>query len=243
MDYTPYYATPRLRQYLTAVQRTSQPVFVKSLNLHNTPDFKQHDLEAQLAALSRKYAPVTLKDLDEYSASGVWTKSKPGLVLSLFEGYRNNYDIYYPLLEQYHMTGWFFMITDFPDVPAPQQRDYALHHDIDPCEDASYGFGYPGEDRIAMTWDEVREISEKHEIICHTASHLSHFETDTDEFLEYEVVESKRKLEREIGRPVDVFCTLWGYGFAQSERRAQFIRKAGYRYVWGGYGAVERIAP
>lgn len=223
------------------VKRLLSKELLKTVNMHNTPPYLADKLEEQLAYYSKRYCPFTMEDLCEYSRTGRWAKPRPGIVLALFEGYRNNYDIYFPLLEKYGMTGWFFIISDFMDVPAAKQREYALGHDIDPCERNSYGFGYPGEDRIAMSWDEIREISRKHEIICHTASHLTLADSNTDEFLHREVVDSKHKIEREIGREVEMFCSLWGYGYGQSEKLAGHIRDAGYKYVWGGYGAVERI--
>lgn len=239
MNLVNMYQTPAEREI---VKRLSSKELLKTVNMHNTPPYLADRLEEQLAFYSKKYCPFTMEDLHAYSLSGKWEKPRPGIVLALFEGYRNNFDIYYPLLEKYHMTGWFFIISDFMDVPKEQQREYALGHDIDPCERNSYGFGYPGEDRIAMNWEEIRELSQKHEIICHTASHLSMAESNTDEFLHREIVDSKHNIERHIGREVEMFCSLWGYGYGHSEKLAKHIREAGYKYVWGGYGAVERIS-
>lgn len=224
------------------VTRLMSTELLKTVNIHNTPPYMAEKLEEQLAFYSQKYCPFTIEDLHEYSLTGKWTKPRPGIVFALFEGYRNNFDVYYPLLEKYGMTGWFFIISDFMDVPESEQREYALAHDIDPCERHDFGFGYPGEDRIAMSWDEIRELSKKHEIICHTASHLSMAETNTDEFLHREIVDSKHNIEQHIGREIEMFCSLWGYGYGHSEKIAKHIRDAGYKYVWGGYGVVERVS-
>ena len=50
-------------------------------------------------------------DLELYLKSGEWRKPKPGLIVSVFEGYRNGYDVFAPLLERHGLTGWFFVIT------------------------------------------------------------------------------------------------------------------------------------
>lgn len=238
MDVSKFYQNP---DYAQLVRKLAGKELVKTVNFHNTTPQMAEQLEADLSYYSRLYSPVSYEDIVHFTQTGRWDKPRPGIILALFEGYRNNFDVYYPLLEKYGMTGWFFIISDFPDVPEKEQRAYALAHDIDPCERCDTGFGYPGEDRIAMTWDEIRQLSEKHVIISHTASHLSLSKDDSAPFLETEIIGSKHKIEKEIGKPVDVFCTLWGHSYLYSEKIAEILRRAGYKYVWGGHGAIERI--
>ena len=218
----------------------NRPMLFRTVNLHNTPEYNRDFFERMVREYSEKYCPVTLEDVERYAETGVWDKPKPGIVFALFEGYRNNYDVFYPILEKYHMTGWFFLIADFFDTPETQQRDFAEHHDIDPCLRNDHHYGYPGEDRIALSFDEIREIAKKHVIVCHTARHLTMEDSDSEEWLRYEIIDAKKKLERELGKEVKVYCSLWGRGYEYSEKIARLLLEAGYEYIWSAK-AIERI--
>ncbi len=77
-------------------------------------------------------------------------KPKPGLIVSVYEGYRNGYDVLLPLLERHGFIGWFFVITGFIDAPVKDQLQFALGHDIDMLTRE-----YP-DGRYALTWDQLR---------------------------------------------------------------------------------------
>ena len=46
-----------------------------------------------------------------------------------------------------------------------------------------------------------------------------------------EIVVAKRRLEEKIGRPVDVFCWLYGEEYAFNVNAQKYLKEAGYRYV------------
>ena len=86
---------------------------IRALNFHNASKAKADEYDRQLAHYSQFFTSVNEEELDEYLKTGKWTKPKPGLIVSVYEGYRNGYDVLAPLLEKHGFIGWFFEITGF----------------------------------------------------------------------------------------------------------------------------------
>ena len=53
------------------------------------------------------------------------------MVVAVYEGYRNGYDVLLRLLERYGLVGWFFVITEFVKAPPAEQLAFAADHSID----------------------------------------------------------------------------------------------------------------
>ena len=82
-----------------------------------------------------------------------------------------------------------------------------------------------------MNWDEIRELSQKHEICCHTASHCKVTELMTDDEIRHEIVESKRYLENQIQNEVHTFCWCGGDDYQGSRFFHKYLEEAGYRFL------------
>ncbi len=104
------------------------------------------------ALISRQVQAFHENGLDEHLAIGKWTKPKPGLIVSVYEGYRNGRNVLLALLEKHGFIGWFFVITGFVNSEVKNQSPFALSHDIDMLTRE-----YP-DGQYALTWDELREI-------------------------------------------------------------------------------------
>lgn len=200
--------------------------YLRVVNYHNTNLRDKARLEAEIAYFSKHFAPVSLADIERFFETRRWEKEKPGLIPAVFEGFRNHYDVMAPILEKYNFTGWFYIPSFFMDVPVQEQVAYCKSHDLDLTEEGIYPDG-----RQAMTWAEVVEISKKHEICCHTGNHFQIDKKTPDEDMRREIVESKRLLEEKIGRPVDVFCWLYGEEYNYNIRAHKYLEEAGYKYV------------
>ena len=84
----------------------------------------------------------------------------------------------------------------------------------------------PPAEYAAVTWDQVREMSRGGiEIGSHTVTHPILPNVD-DEQLRHELVDSKIKLEHELGGPVTLFCYPNG---SYDERVEAAVREAGYK--------------
>jgi hypothetical protein len=202
--------------------------YIRTINFHNTPLVKKDLYERQLAFCQPYFSSVSQADLDSFFSTGAWHKDKPGLIPVFYEGYRNNFDVAAPLAEKYGFVGWFFVPSAFPSVPVAEQRAFAEAHHIGTVEEYEHG-------RIAMTWDELRELDKKHVIACHTKHHERLTPDSPDELLRQEIIESKQELEQQLGHEVSSFAWLYGSEYGVNAKADSYVREAGYRYLFSNF--------
>ncbi len=212
----------------------SRHPLIRAVNFHNTARAQADLYERQLAQYSRSFSSVTADDLDRYLTTGEWHKPKPGLIVSVFEGYRNSYDVLASMIEKYGFVAWFWIITGFLNSPIADQRNYAEHHDIDMVTHE-----YP-DGRYALTWEELRELDKKHVVAGHTRSHtlLSALPPDVQR---QEVVGSQEDFRKNLGHPVRHFVSLTGPAYGENPAIDQLIQEAGYDTVLSNY-RIQRIS-
>lgn len=202
--------------------------FIQAANYHNTHGIHRNKIEKELQYFKQHFSPVSLEDLDKFYETGIWHKKKPGLIISIFEGYRNNYDIMFPLLEKYGFIGWFHIPTKFLDIPISEQKQFADDHVIEIFKDEEY----KDDKRYAMTWDELREIDKNHVIGSHTQTHFR-VKLDTPENqIKDEIIGSKHKLEEKLQHEIEIFCWLGGEDFRCNTVASKYIGEAGYKYLF-----------
>ena len=202
-------------------KRTRMP-FIRALNYHDVPSFEAERFEAQLALYSKHFQPVGLDELLTLAA-GRWSSERPGLIISFDDGLASNAQVAAPLLEKYGFIGWFMVPTGFIDAPPSEQVDYARVHSINVR-------GEPGPDgRIAMSWDELRNLVGSHVIGCHTVDHVRFSDRRSSAELERETIGSRERLQEQLGISIDVFAWVGGEEDAYSAQAAAMIRKAGFR--------------
>ncbi len=206
---------------------------IRAVNFHNTSRAQTERYERQLAQYSRFFTSVNQDELEKYLITGRWHKPKPGLIVSVFEGYRNSYDVLTPLIEKHGFIGWYWVITGFINASVPDQRTFAEHHDIDMLTHE-----YP-DGRYAMTWDELRQLDKKHVIACHTRSHtlLSQLEPAIQR---QEVVGSQEDFKKQLGHPVRGFVSLTGPAYGENPAIDRLIDSAGYDFVFSNF-RIQRI--
>lgn len=211
----------------------AQNPLIRAVNFHNTSRAQAAMYERQLAEYSKSFSAVTPEDLDQYLTTGQWHKSKPGLIVSVFEGYRNSYDVLVPLIEKHGFVAWFWIITSFINCPIPEQASYADHHDIDMLTHE-----YP-DGRYAMTWEELRALDKKHVIASHTRNHtlLSALDPAVQKL---EVIGSQEDFQKNLGHPVRAFVSLTGPAYGENAAIDRLIDEAGYDTVLSNF-RVQRI--
>jgi len=195
--------------------------YIRVINYHDTPEKNLKNFEKQLRYFSREFTSVTFLDLLKFFEDKKWHKNKPGLIISFDDGLRTNYDYAYPLLEKYDFCGWFFIPTDFVSTKQEKQKSFMKENDI------ILRCWYP-DGRYAMNWNEIKEISERHIIGCHTSTHHRMSDDDTHEILEREIVTAKKKIEIEIGKEIKCFCWVGGEIESYSKKAFDTIAEAGY---------------
>ena len=203
---------------------STNPV-LRVVNFHSTPRSRDLEYREQIARLGKSFSAVTEADLDRYLATGQWHKAKPGVIPAIYEGYRNGYDVIVPLLEEFGLIGWFFVITDFLKTPPPEQLTFARAHDIG-IETVEYPDG-----RYALSWNELREISRRHVVASHARSHV--LLTALDQAArESEVLGSQHDFKEHLGRPVRTFVSYGGPEYGVYPATDKLIDQAGYQFVF-----------
>jgi peptidoglycan/xylan/chitin deacetylase (PgdA/CDA1 family) len=206
---------------------------IRAVNFHSTSRAKAGQYDQELAQYSRFFSSVNQDELDQYLVTGQWNKPKPGLIVSVYEGYRNGYDVLLPLLERHGFIGWFFVITGFIDAPVKDQLQFALGHDIDMLTRE-----YP-DGRYALTWDQLRELDKKHVIASHSRSHtqLSLLPSATRE---EEIIGAQQEFKKQLGHPVRAFASLTGPAYGENKLTDRLVAAAGYDFVFSNF-RIQRI--
>jgi hypothetical protein len=211
--------------------------FIRAVNYHNTPRSQREALREELTLYSKRFVPITLTELDHFFATGEWQVDQPGFLPVFYEGYRTGYDVAAPVCEELGITAWFMVCTGFVDCPPKEQEVFARSHEI----------GLVGEDlldpgsRIALSWDEIAEMAQRHLVSAHTASHVGIAEVNSAADFDREIAEPKRKLDSVTGQSAPAFAWLWGTHWGMSERHDRAVREAGYRYLVSNT-SIHRIA-
>jgi len=140
---------------------------VYRLDLSVPPDLFAAHLDAMQAA---GYTTISLYDLIDYLTLGTPLPDKP-VVITFDDGYRDNYENAFPLLQERGMQATFFVITDFIDEERPQY----------------------------MTWEMAREmLAGGMSIESHGRNHVT-LKGQDDDYLVWQALGSLETIEYELG--------------------------------------------
>ncbi|MCL5057401.1 MAG: polysaccharide deacetylase family protein [Actinobacteria bacterium] len=170
---------------------------------------RPRDFERQMAYLSRNgYRSVSLSSLADHHEKGSPLPPRP-VVITLDDGYLDNYTYAYPILKKYGLTATIFVVSG--TVGGINQFDYRA--------------GRQPKNKMAG-WPQLREMAGGGIAIgAHTVRHPRLGELSPGE-VRSEVAGSKRVLEKELHRPVEVFCYPYG---SYNETVAGIVRESGFR--------------
>lgn len=164
--------------------------------------------ERQIRFLKKKgFHSISLIDLEEHFNSGMALPKKP-VVITFDDGYLDNYTYALPILKKYGMTATVFVVADT----------------IGGTNDFDYKAGRQPLNHMAG-WKELKEMSSGGITIgSHTLSHPHLAEVSPDRARE-EIYLSKIKLEKGLGKKVEVFCYPYG---SYNQRVAEMVKESGY---------------
>ena len=163
-----------LYHHIRPITPTMEPL---ARGLSVTPDVFDQQLEY---FEKNGYATITLEQMYEALKEG--KKIVPRTIIFSFDdGYADNYQYAFPILQKHHFGGILFLITNAVGTP-----DY-------------------------LSWDQIKEMkkSDVFEIGSHTLNHPVLPALSMGK-MQKEVRESKKVLEEHIGAPVDFFCYPYG---------------------------------
>ncbi|PZV10544.1 MAG: polysaccharide deacetylase [Pseudanabaena sp.] len=145
------------------------------------------------------YTPITMDRMVNHLRTGAQLPDKP-VLLTFDDNYIGQYKYAFPLLKKYN----------FPAVWSVHTR-----------------FVGTGGQKPKATWDQLREMQKSGliTVASHTVNHLN-MTTLSDAKIEYEVTESKKVLEKELGVSIDYFTYPEG---DFTDRAKDKIKDAGYK--------------
>lgn len=168
-------------------------------------DVTPEELEAHFQLIQKNgLTPISLDQLVEHLKTGIPLPPKP-IVLTFDDGYLGHYKFVYPLMKKYGYPAAFSVYPAKMDKPR----------------------GRPG-----MTWAQVKEMAADPlvTIASHSVNHPPDLrEVKDDAKLAFEMTESKRVLEANLGIPIKYFVYPEG---KNDERVQQAAIAAGYQAAW-----------
>ncbi len=213
----PLLASSPKQMTATMVADSENGTKVMVLNYHKVDNtfislaVRPDDFEAQMKYLSDNgYHTISPDELYD-SLAGTGELPENPVLITFDDGYEDNYTNAYPILKKYGFKATIFVITSFL-----------------------------GKDKNYMTWDQARELDANGiSIESHTVDHKSMTDL-TDEQLRMELVESKKKAEKELGHPVEYMAYPTG---TYNLHIAEMVKEAGYKAAFTiKYGNVDKAS-
>jgi peptidoglycan/xylan/chitin deacetylase (PgdA/CDA1 family) len=180
--------------------------------------------EAQMAFLVKSgFTTLSIDELMEALAKGQKI-GKKAVVLTFDDGWLDNYLYAIPVLKRLKFRASFFIITG--RVDASSNGRVKLFSEI-PLHEAAKACIQSGESaRVVLDWDLIRGLEGDGLFRCysHTVSHRRCAELSSEE-LQIELVESRLRIESELGRACPYLC--WPYG-SYSDDTIRTAQESGY---------------
>ncbi len=200
--------------------------YQRTLHYHNTPKLNEKLYEKQLDYMNEHYKTVCPEEVKNY-LGGAARGERPSIVIGVFDGYRNNYDVLWRLLEERGMKAWYLLVTDFLDAPAARQEGVLLPYRM------QWMPGEYADGRYAMDWEEAARISENHVIVNHSATHYPLTDKTPEDTIQYEVVHAHERIVEKLGKKPDVFSWLWGAWLGVNPAADSVLKSLGYHFQIG----------
>jgi peptidoglycan/xylan/chitin deacetylase (PgdA/CDA1 family) len=143
------------------------------------------------------------------------------LAITFDDGYHDNFVNARPVLEALSLPATFFLVSQWigSDTWAWWDREHGVRHRW-------------------MTWDHVRVLHERgFDIGAHTRTHADLGLVDGTAARE-EIFGARTEIERQLGRPVDLFAYPYGRRANMSESNRALVKAAGFRCCCSCHGGL-----
>lgn len=191
------------------LQRTTLFPFIRVVNYHDVPAEHSRNFEDHLRFYSERFANVDESTLRSFLSDGLWTNTKPGLIISFDDGMLSHFERVAPLLEKYGFTGWFF-------VPAGWVAERI---------NGNAEVGSQIADQKTLSLEQLRYLAKNHVVGCHTETHCRMSDDLSEERMIYEIVGSKKSFHEMLGRETKIFCWVGGEEFTYSKAASDLVRQ------------------
>lgn len=172
-------------------------------SLSVTPEY----FDQQMAAVAQRYTPISAQALVDALRSHTTLPSN-AIVVTLDDGYEDNYTYAYPIFQKYHVTASLMVPTGL--------------------------LGGTGNNSY-FTWGELKQMVDSGLIFAydHTWSHYP-VGTGSIEKDQFEIMTAKQQLESNLGKPVTIFVNPYGTG-ANNPRVVSELQQDGFT---GAYSTI-----
>ncbi|BEP01417.1 polysaccharide deacetylase family protein [Fusobacterium nucleatum] len=139
----------------------------------------------------KNYTVITFKDLDKIGWRNRFEKGKKYIILTFDDGYKDNYDLAFPILKEFNFKATIFLMGSLTynewDVKAGGERKFSL-----------------------MSVEMIKEMQDYGiEFGAHTFNHPK-INTLSNEEIEHQIVDVKKPLEEKIGKEIITFAYPYG---------------------------------
>jgi peptidoglycan/xylan/chitin deacetylase (PgdA/CDA1 family) len=224
------------------------------------------ELARQCEHICTHYTPVSMGQVAEWLlAAGGWPEN--ALAITVDDGYRDFYQVAYPVFREHGIPATVYLVTDFLDrrlwlwvdrvrwaylnservQGGREERLRAARTAIETAKRMANHERLAWIERVpdqlavripeeapveyeGLRWDEVREAAANAiEFGAHTRSHPILSTLSGERELTDEIAGSKRRIEEELGRPVEHFCYPNGSARDINAATVQVVRESGFR--------------
>ena len=154
------------------------------------------------------YTTITFSELKKIGLQNRFYKKY--IILTVDDGYKDNYDILFPILKKYNMKAVIFLVSDLTYNLWTMKSDNEKKMDL-------------------MSLDEILELHNSGlvEFGGHTKTHPS-FHKITDEEAMIEIIEDKKITEEKLKEKMTVFAYPYGH---RKESTKKLVKDAGYDFA------------
>lgn len=168
---------------------------------------KQFELHLRILKLLN-YETITFEDLEKIGLQNRFYKKY--IIITVDDGYKDNYTILYPLLKKYKMKAVIFLVSGLGynrwTVESHNEIKFELMNDEEVLELQNSGYVEFG---------------------GHTLTHVSFFEVD-EERTRTEIFEDKIRTEKRLGRSLKVFAYPYGH---RKKETIELVKECGYSFA------------
>ena len=189
------------------------------LRYHSVNEFRGSDVNVresefrkQLDFLKTRYDIIPLEKAVEFLEKGALPE-RGAVALTFDDGYRDNYEIVFPVLAKEKIPATVFLLA------GGEERDRVLPHLQDDQPEYSH----------LLNWEEAREMADSGITFgSHGESH-ARLVLLPRERAEFEIMDSRKKIEREIRRPIQFFSYPYGTFLDFDSKTERWVEEAGYQ--------------
>lgn len=173
------------------------------LNYHGTQKKFLSNFKVQLDYYAKHFDFISPDEFEQYALGQLELKGQK-LLLTFDDGIKNNlYAI--DELNKRNISAYFFVVPGFVESAIEQQRNFFIEN-IRPAVNSN--IDNIAEDFQSLSWNDIKQVSEKHTIGCHTYSHTLTANEMNPDNLKKEILDAGTIIENQIGKRTTGFCSI-----------------------------------